>query len=249
MTGVWACDHCDTNNPPGSTFCRRCKWQPENAQATRRVTSVISLPTALDDTPPVFTESRYLATERASREPVPLITLAPTGHLTRPPTARPLPRPPAPPPPAHSVSTAKYWWLGGLILAAIIVLIYAAGSGSVGNGATPGEAVPQAPTAAPCPSEAARWLPGGGADATLLARYTTPKHVVTVCRLASGQIYYDGQVSGASVNSDTHISLLAQESPGGFTARNGAYTYQITGNEVIVTKNGAVLNRWPLTPA
>jgi hypothetical protein len=114
---------------------------------------------------------------------------------------------------------------------------------------TPTAPTPTAPTptAAACPEAAAAWLPNGGSGAVLVAAYTSKRHVITVCRDQSGQHYYDGRVKDAAVTSETHIFLPAERTATGFMARNGSYVYQITGAEIIVSNNGTVLSRSPLT--
>jgi hypothetical protein len=81
----------------------------------------------------------------------------------------------------------------------------------------------------------------------LEAAFTTPRHVITLCRTKSGQLYYDGQLKGAAPTSDSHISIQATVSGSGYSARNGVYLYRISSSEVIISKSGAELSRQPLT--
>jgi hypothetical protein len=107
-------------------------------------------------------------------------------------------------------------------------------------GQTPG-------VAQPCPAEAAAWLPGQ--TGTLVARYQTTKHLITVCQATDGQFFYDGQIMGQPEGPDTHISLPAQASGDGYVAYNGAYTYQLTGGRIVVTNDGTVVLDELLQPA
>jgi len=111
----------------------------------------------------------------------------------------------------------------------------------------PPMSVPTSVPAAPCPPAPASWLPNDGSGAVLVAAYTTQRHVITVCRARSGQLYYDGQLKGAAVTNDTHISIPAEQTTMGFMARNNSYVYEISGTEIIVSRDGTVLSRSPLT--
>jgi hypothetical protein len=108
---------------------------------------------------------------------------------------------------------------------------------------TPGTESP----AAACPSEVAQWLPDGGSGATMEVAYTTPLHVITLCRTAAGQLYYDGQIQGQPVNSDTHISIPATATATGYVADNNSWRYEINGAEVIITNGGVEQKRYPLS--
>jgi len=84
-------------------------------------------------------------------------------------------------------------------------------------------------------------LPGSG-PAKLVAAYTTAHHQIVLCRTASGQLYYYGQVRGKP---NMNITLPAQKTPQGYFARNvtsnGTYGYAIRGKRVIITRNGTRL--------
>ncbi|MDS0133234.1 MULTISPECIES: hypothetical protein [unclassified Amycolatopsis] len=103
-------------------------------------------------------------------------------------------------------------------------------------------------TAGPaCPDAAARWLPGSGTGAVLIAQYDTGQHLVTICRDNGGQYHYDGQVKGKAATSETHISLTATATATGFQARNAAYLYEIDGLDLRLTKSGKPVKSWRLT--
>ncbi|MFD1052011.1 hypothetical protein ACFQ1S_43820, partial [Kibdelosporangium lantanae] len=93
------------------------------------------------------------------------------------------------------------------------------------------------------PSEVARWLPS---TAALVARYQTDKHTVTLCQDSSGQVWYDGQVTGAAVSDSTHISLRASRTANGYVASNKGYVYEISGTQLTASNNGKVVSRTQL---
>ncbi|WP_167977451.1 hypothetical protein, partial [Lentzea indica] len=101
----------------------------------------------------------------------------------------------------------------------------------------------------PCPAATATWLPGGGSGSTLVAAYQTDKHLITLCRAADGQVYYDGQVKGKPADADNHISLPATSTGAAWVARNGVYTYTIRSSSVVVQKSEIVVLYEPLQPA
>jgi hypothetical protein len=101
----------------------------------------------------------------------------------------------------------------------------------------------------PCPAAVAKWLPGGGGGAVLIARHNADRFVVTVCQGADGQYRYDGLVRGAEATSKTHISLPATRTEAGFVARNKDFQYELTASELVLSNNGKEVSRWPLTPA
>lgn len=122
-------------------------------------------------------------------------------------------------------------WQFGLPLAEEFI----AAQSSSTSAASPG----QTGTMQPCPPEVAAFLPGQ--TGTLVVRYQTVKHMITVCQATDGQLFYDGQVKEQAASSDTHISLPAQPIGDGYIAHNGAYTYQITGGRIVVTNAGKVV--------
>jgi hypothetical protein len=96
----------------------------------------------------------------------------------------------------------------------------------------------------PCPAEAAQWLPDGGSGATLEVSYTSPRHVIILCRTADGGLYYDGKFRDRQ---DEHMSIPATVTASGYTARNGDYLYEIVEAEVIVSQKDVEIGRQPLT--
>ncbi len=100
-----------------------------------------------------------------------------------------------------------------------------------------------------CPAAVAKWLPGGGGGAVLVARHNADRFVVTVCQGTDGQYRYDGLVRGAEATSKTHISLPATSTGTGFVARNQGFRYELTASELVLSNNGKEVSRWPLKPA
>ncbi|PPK67593.1 hypothetical protein CLV40_107259 [Actinokineospora auranticolor] len=90
------------------------------------------------------------------------------------------------------------------------------------------------PTGNPCPAEARP----DGAEATLIASYTTVRHTIVLCRTASGLPYYDGRFTDRPVTKENHINIRAEETPEGFLAVNGDYSYRISGDYVTITGGG-----------
>jgi len=181
-----------------------------------------------------------------------LFAPGPAGISTAPPPVRPAP---APEPGAPSYPRRRsFGWLvkAGLAVAATILawqvglpwvqeLIAEHAAGATGGSSD------QTATSQPCPPEAAAALPGQ--TGTLLARYQTSRHVITICQTSDGQVFYDGQLKDQPPGPETHISLLAQPTGDGYIAYNGTYTYQITGGRIVVTNEGTVLLDEVLQPA
>ncbi|MGW3042739.1 hypothetical protein ACWC9T_22470 [Kitasatospora sp. NPDC001159] len=95
------------------------------------------------------------------------------------------------------------------------------------------------PAAASCPSRIAEELPEGG-KAALVVAYRTKDKQITLCRTAAGKLYYYGEFIGRP---DTGVAMPASQTPDGFVAHNGEYTYEISGSTVTVTLNGRQLGR------
>jgi hypothetical protein len=254
MNGAWSCDSCHTNNLAGATVCRVCGRQPGTSTGSvGQIGPPVAPPPLQQQTRPVFVESKHAPV------PIALIPTAPVRKPAPPRTPVRKPMPPRPPsrPAAHvhgavrtGLRIAGALKVLGVVAGLLLVIGVVARLGSdVSSSSSPStpEMVQSTPTGTPCPTAAARWLQNGGQGAVLVAGYTTTQHVITVCRDAAGQLYYDGQQKGVAVTSDTHISIPAQATSTGFEATNLGYLYQITASEVIVSKSGKVLKRWPAT--
>jgi hypothetical protein len=243
---AWVCDSCDTNNLAQASVCRVCQREPGS---TPRQLSVDEIPVRQPTERPIFVDSKHSGPPRPvppPPEPAYIgLTAAPARGSAPPP--REVPR---------RTGHAITWLVVTVILVAILlVVVLTTNFQAVFGSGTPGQSTPdpgteqaaaaQLPRSTPCPEAVATWLPSG---AVLVAAYTTDRHVVTLCRDSSGQLYYDGQVKGAPASSQTHISLRATATATGFVAYNKGYSYEITGSELIVTNNGteilrATLNR------
>ncbi|MFG2842836.1 hypothetical protein ACGF12_06620 [Kitasatospora sp. NPDC048296] len=109
---------------------------------------------------------------------------------------------------------------------------------------TTGEQASGSPdSAAFCPPRIAEELPESG-KTTLVAAYRTKDKQITLCRTAAGNLYYYGEFTGRP---NTGIAMPAIQTTDGFTARNGAYKYEISGDTVVITVDGRQLGREDLT--
>ncbi|EME60107.1 hypothetical protein [Amycolatopsis decaplanina] len=99
----------------------------------------------------------------------------------------------------------------------------------------------------PCPSEVARFLPGG--EGVLRIRLQTERHLVTVCETAEGRLFYDGQGKGKPVTDEYHLQIPAQRTADGYIAHRGAYTYEIKPSRLVVTRGEEVLSDSATSPA
>ncbi len=115
------------------------------------------------------------------------------------------------------------------------------------GGGRKARSVEDRPDVSPCPSEAARFLPGG--EGMLKIRLQTDKHVVTVCETADGRLFYDGQGKGKPVTDEYHLQIPARRTEGGYTASRGAYTYEIKPGRLVVTRGKEVLLDSSTSPA
>jgi hypothetical protein len=261
MSGAaWVCDSCDTNNLADAAYCRLCQRPPGTATGIiRAVTRPPSPPKPGKSLEPRFVESKHAVAKQqwpAATPERPRITLTGTvpppssGHLPAPSPPRPRPRPRPLPPPTYSTYPARQGsgCLKFLVIAVLVIGVVASCNTLIGK-LSDVDLPTSAPTgpAAACPAAAAAWLPNGGSGAVLVAAYTTERHVITVCRDRLGQLYYDGQIKGAAAMDETHVSIPAERTTMGFMARNNSYVYEISGAEIIVSRNGTVLSRSPLT--
>ncbi|MEU3765866.1 zinc finger Ran-binding domain-containing protein [Amycolatopsis keratiniphila] len=243
----WSCDSCHTNNYAQQTTCRVCGREPGSATAALTLSEHRSLEVARDETVD-FVESRYKDLPR------PTISLAPVPPA-RPPApklptvpARPAPAIPraVPRPPRAPVSGTTMRKAVRVVLIGAAALVLFANLGRIGDLLGSLSTSGAGRTAKPCPVEASRWLPDGGENAELVARYDTGKHTVTICRDSAGSYHYDGQLKGKPTNSDNHISLPAEKSATGFIAVNGEYRYEISGQDLTVKYKGKVQARMRL---
>ncbi|MER5260666.1 hypothetical protein ABTZ99_01120 [Actinosynnema sp. NPDC002837] len=168
------------------------------------------------------------------------------------------PRSGPPAPPRYTPKSSRSWWTrrrkraaktAAKVVGAFLLLFYGVDACADMRPPTTGELGAAPGGAAPCPWSVGRWLPAGGGGATLVGAYQTGKHLVTLCRTASGQVYYDGQVKGKPADTVNHISLPAESTGGGWEARNGNFTYRVADGRITVRERGSVVLDEPLQSA
>lgn len=187
-------------------------------------------------TPPPLTPERRATTER--RRPADVTARPPLGYgasgggpsLTPSGETRP-------------TSRTGSRLIKGLVLILLVVVAWYWGPTIVG-GLQAGSS--SAAAASSCPARVAVSLPGGEGGSVLVAAYETDRFLITVCKIGSGQLYYDGQIKAVTSSADTHITLEAESTTRGFIARNEAYIYEIRDQRIIVKLNGDVLLDEPL---
>ncbi|RSN35506.1 hypothetical protein DL990_04715 [Amycolatopsis sp. WAC 01416] len=128
----------------------------------------------------------------------------------------------------------------------IVVAIGGGGKSRSGDGSSASNGL-RAQEGSPCPAEVARFLPGG--EGVLKVRLQTDRHLVTVCETADGRLFYDGQGKGKPVTDEHHLQIPAQRTVDGYTARRGAYTYEIKPNRLVVVRGEEVLSDSATSPA
>jgi hypothetical protein len=249
---AWVCDSCDTNNLAQAGVCRVCQRPPGSISGGMEPVTAEGIPAHQPTARPTFVPSKHSGPQHRFDPPaeLPRITLTP-------PPARPPVPPPAPARPPRSSGGIRRTMIGLLVagLVLVIVLLLVENLPKVMGSAPSNEpwvgseapVAAQASRSTPCPASVATWLPGGGGGGELVAGYTTEKHVVTICRDTSGQLYYDGLVKGTVANSQTHISLRASTTASGFVADNKGYVYEISGAQLIIRNNGSEIHRTALT--
>lgn len=236
----WSCDSCHTNNYAQQSVCRVCGREAGSATGELALPDHRPLAISAEETV-AFVESRHAKPER------PTIALAP------PPPVRP-PSPPKTPPKTPSRTPRPYvarrrkrrvvpWLVLGVF--GLVTFIY--GNSFLAYLGSQLRQPAQTSAATPCPSEAARWLPGSGAG--LVAKYDTGKHTVTICVDSDGAYHYDGRINdGKPTTADNHISLSADRTSHGFTASNGDYHYEISGLDLTVRYRTKIIGQEHLTP-
>lgn len=246
----WSCDSCHTSNYAQESSCRVCGREAGSATGVQVPPEHRPL-TVTDDKTVAFVESRHKDLPR------PTITLAPM-----PPSRPALPKPPVPPtfspPPPRFPRTAPRTprpasgralrGVARYLLVVIVAIILIAILDRIGSLLGSARTSATGPTATSCPADTARWLPGNGDGAKLVARYDTGKHIVTICLDSTGSYHYDGQLKGNPVTAENHISLSAERTIIGFTAVNGEYRYEISGQDLTVSYKGEILSQMHLTP-
>ncbi|WP_395572432.1 hypothetical protein [Streptomyces sp. BK79] len=99
-------------------------------------------------------------------------------------------------------------------------------------------------TSATCPARIAAELPGGG-DAELVKAFRTSNKQITLCRTASGTLYYYGEFSDGR---EPGIAMEAERTSTGFEARNGVYRYEIHDGVVTIYESGTRIGEETVVP-
>ncbi|HET6285269.1 MAG TPA: hypothetical protein VFG15_00795, partial [Amycolatopsis sp.] len=146
---------------------------------------------------------------------------------------------PVPSPSSKADSPWPRFVMALLLAAAVVAGLFFAVRGLISS-APPTTATPSA-NATPCPGRIAAQLPQGAAE--LVAAYHTANKEIILCGVAGG-VYYYGRYTDRQANP---ILLPATATASGYVARNGAYQYEIRGDQVVVSVNGAVKSQEPLT--
>lgn len=98
-------------------------------------------------------------------------------------------------------------------------------------------------TGTSCPASTSDSMPGGGG--ALIAEYQTSQYEITLCRSASGTIYYHGVQKDSP---SQQITLPARLANGSYQSSNAGYTYLITKHDLIVTEGSQILLDQGLSP-
>jgi hypothetical protein len=180
---------------------------------------------------------------------------APTGYRptvphTPPPAPvhTPSPRPTYTPPPASSTAAGCVKGCLLTVVALFLLGLFARGCDGAfdsGSGSPDGSDGADGTTvAAACPARIAAELPDGD-GAELVAAYRTSNKQITLCRTASGALYYYGEFSDGR---DKGIAMEAEETGGGYEAVNGPYRYEIHDGVVTIYQSGRQIGEEELTP-
>ncbi|MBL1109161.1 hypothetical protein JK361_32010 [Streptomyces sp. 5-8] len=120
----------------------------------------------------------------------------------------------------------------------IALVAHGCDSSSESSGSTPRS------TAEACPERIAAELPGGD-GAELVRAFRTKNKQITLCRTASGSLYYYGEFSDGR---EKGIAMKARATSKGFEARNGEYRYVVHGGAVTIYQSGRRIGEEDLTP-
>ncbi|ASU84190.1 hypothetical protein CDO52_16575 [Nocardiopsis gilva YIM 90087] len=112
---------------------------------------------------------------------------------------------------------------------------------------TPGgddERASSAPDESDCPARIARLFPQPE-EGTLVEAFMSADKLITLCRTESGRLFYYGEYY-AEPESGTLVP--AEVTDNGYVAESGPFRYEISGDEVVVFRNGEELSRDMLMP-
>lgn len=173
-------------------------------------------------------------------------TATPASPTPAPPVA---PRPayvPRPVPPRRTPAKKKSGCFSGCFgLVVVFGLLSLAGRAcdSFGSG-DPSNDDARTVRSTPCPERIAAQLPGG-TGAELVEAFRTENKQITLCRTASGSLYYFGEFSDGR---EKGIAMKAEETGDGYTARNDPYRYEVHDGVVTIYRSGGRIGEENLTP-
>ncbi|MEU6271788.1 hypothetical protein ABZ871_05090 [Streptomyces populi] len=153
---------------------------------------------------------------------------------------------PRPVPPRRAPAKKESGCLGGFFgLVVVFGLLALAGkacdSFDSGDSSNNGERTVQ-PT--PCPERVAAQLPGG-TNSELVEAFRTKNKQITLCRTASGTLYYFGEFSDRR---EKGIAMKAEDTGDGYTANNAPYRYEIHDGVVTIYRSGRQIGEENVTP-
>ncbi|MFD6326709.1 hypothetical protein ACFWOL_28515 [Streptomyces sp. NPDC058442] len=96
----------------------------------------------------------------------------------------------------------------------------------------------------PCPERIAAQL-RGGTGSELVEAFRTKNKQITLCRTASGALYYFGEFSDRR---EKGIAMKAEDTGDGYTARNAPYRYEIHDGVVTIYRSGEQIGEEGVTP-
>ncbi|WP_159942056.1 MULTISPECIES: hypothetical protein [unclassified Nocardiopsis] len=270
---TWRCHACDTFNRDAASSCELCDTArdatvnlprpapegPEPRSSPRR-----SPPRTARSTRGSAPSHPAPAGRRPGPEPAP--PADPPEEIffpefSAPPTVTMPPAPPPPPPlappggwssPGYAAPTSGggaqgCGWAAAVAVILVALLFIAAGCVSLLSsldGYGDGTREDSAPREEGCPARVADRLPDAG-PATLVEAFETERHRIILCADADGQLYYHGEIPDAA---EEPLLIPAERTADGYLARNGAYTYEITGDTVVVSNGGGEIARYTLRP-
>lgn len=95
-----------------------------------------------------------------------------------------------------------------------------------------------------CPSRVAGRIPNDDRP-VLVEAFETERHRIILCEASSGQVYYHGEVRDSA---EEPVLMETERTSDGYVAWNGAYSYEISGSQVVVSNSSGELGRYTLTP-
>lgn len=245
-----SCELCDMARDATANIPRPTpKKAPARPKASPRTGATGSAPSTGYSTPPPKKEVFSPIEGEIFFPPV-----EPTSTPTFTASPRPAPAPPAPPggwssPGYTEARTASggngcAWALG--IVSVVVFLALVSGCVSVISSLAGSEDISRDDLALdneePCPSRVAGLIPDEG-RATLVEAFETDQHRIILCDDSSGQLYYHGEIPDSG---EDPVLMEAETTRDGYIAWNGPYSYEITGDQVVVSNSSGELGRYTL---